>query len=94
MSKGDGRCCSQLLAVCCTQLLILPDSENVALQEMVLLTHIGAFSLSCSVRNGKVACAHCLISVLVRYHTTVVSENHLFPLQVIFCTRPFLAGTS
>lgn len=55
----------------CAQFLVLHDAENAALQKMVLLTHPGAFSLSYSVTDGEVACAHCLISVLLGCHATV-----------------------
>lgn len=65
----------------CAQLLVVPYAENAALQKMVLLALPEAFSLSCSVTNGEVVCAYCLMLVLLRSHATVASENFLLSLS-------------
>jgi len=51
------------------------------LQKTVQLTSPGAFSLSYSVTAEEVACAHCLISVLLGCHVTVASENLFLPMS-------------
>lgn len=64
----------------CAQLLVLHGAKNAKLQKMVLLTNRRVLSLSYSVTDGEKVCAHCLISVLLRRHATVTSENILVPL--------------
>lgn len=57
-------------------------------------THPGVFSLSYSVTDGEVASAHHLVSVLLKCHTTVASENSLlllFPNKESSVTVFFLA---